>query len=111
MSKSATKPILKSAVAFIVQLVTYIALYAAAGMLFFNNDMGPTANTSWYLFILIAIISNGIDKLLYFQVLIWALVCKFTYNAAFAPQSIAIMCIGFIAIATNILTRTKATKQ
>lgn len=110
MKRTNIKHAIKDALALVAEVACYIALITLATNLVFdmNGVSGKWTSTltySVYGFTVLAIAANTFDTLLYFQLLIWAFGCKFIYTSAHPWQSTGVMCIGFAAIALNILIR------
>ena len=94
--------------ALLIQIAIYLLLYT----LFASFVYGPftPAEASimqfeWYAFIVIAIICNIFDPLLYIQILVWGIVIKYTYTNESPWICLSALVIGLLAIAANIAIR------
>ena len=94
--------------ALLLQIAIYLLLYTFFASFIYGPFTPAEASTmqfEWYAFIVIAIICNIFDPLLYIQILIWGIVIKYTYTNESPWICLSALVIGLLAIAANIAIR------
>lgn len=114
MDNTKKKAIIRKAGAWLAALATYVGLYTIASNYLFGKigiEWGITSTYVWYAFFIMVSVCSCFDVLVFMQILIWGMIGKFAYSSVHPYQSLAILCIGLVAIGVNIAIRRYKLKQ